>query len=69
MEQIRYEKGILSFRSGKANREVMLETARRAWSVGGEEEDQAGMSVEERIHAALTMDRRYSWLKPAPKED
>jgi hypothetical protein len=23
-----------------------------------------GMTVEERIHAALTMSRRFSWLKP-----
>jgi len=23
-----------------------------------------GMTVEQRIHAALTMSRRFSWLKP-----
>lgn len=24
------------------------------------------MTVEERIHAALTMSRRFAWLKPTP---
>ena len=25
------------------------------------------MTVEERIHAALTMSRRFAWLQPAPR--
>jgi len=24
------------------------------------------MSIEERVRAALTMDQRFSWIKPAP---
>lgn len=25
------------------------------------------MTIEERIHAALTMSRRFSWLQPTPR--
>jgi hypothetical protein len=25
------------------------------------------MTVEQRIHAALTMSRRFAWLQPAPR--
>jgi len=35
-------------------------------SLEAELERLAGMSVEERIRAALTMSHRFSWLQPAP---
>lgn len=31
-------------------------------------EQWVGTTVEERIHAALTMSRRFSWLKPSSKK-
>jgi hypothetical protein len=40
-----------------------------AQSRRSELEHLARMSIEDRIHAALTMSRRFSWLKPAPKDD
>lgn len=39
-----------------------------AASLAREIERLRAMSVEERIHAALSMDRRFSWLKPARRE-
>jgi len=32
-------------------------------------EQWAGTTVEERVHAALTMSRRFSWLKPSSKKE
>ena len=44
-------------------------TARRSKSAAdsrlGELRRLQEMTVEERVHAALTMSRRFSWLKPA----